>query len=126
MTARRTAPASCCGRWKRKSQSMIENTRTSARPAGSSGKPRGERAPGARQEARDYERVLAQRNAALEAGRNDIEAWDERFVELGARLRHRRADYARRLRAALRNGGAFAGGLDHFKDRTVAEDRARK
>jgi DNA replication and repair protein RecF len=65
--------------------------------------------PGVRQEARDYERVLAQRNAALEAGRNDIEAWDERFVELGARLRHRRADYARRLRAALRNGGAFAG-----------------
>ena len=70
--------------------------------------------PGFRQEARDYERVLAQRNAALEAGRNDIEAWDERFVELGARLRHRRADYARRLRAALRNGGGFPAGPEAY------------
>jgi DNA replication and repair protein RecF len=63
--------------------------------------------PAYRQAARDYERVLAQRNAALEAGREDVEAWDERFVELGARLRHRRGVYAQRLRAALRNGGGF-------------------
>ena len=63
--------------------------------------------PGYRQASRDYERVLAQRNAALETGRDDVEAWDERFVELGARLRHRRAAYAERLRSALRNGGGF-------------------
>jgi DNA replication and repair protein RecF len=63
--------------------------------------------PAYRQAGRDYERVLAQRNAALESGRDDVEAWNERFVELGARLRHRRAVYAERLRAALRNGGGF-------------------
>lgn len=63
--------------------------------------------PAYRQASRDYERVLAQRNAALESGAADVEAWDERFVELGARLRHRRAVYAERLRAALRNGGGF-------------------
>jgi DNA replication and repair protein RecF len=64
--------------------------------------------PSYRQAARDYERVLAQRNAALEAGRDDVAAWEERFVELGARLRHRRGLYAERLRAALRNGGGFS------------------
>jgi DNA replication and repair protein RecF len=63
--------------------------------------------PAYRQASRDYERVLAQRNAALETGHDDVEAWDERFVELGARLRHRRRVYAERLRAALRNGGGF-------------------
>jgi DNA replication and repair protein RecF len=63
--------------------------------------------PAYRQAARDYERVLAQRNAALETGGDDVEAWNERFVELGARLRHRRGAYALRLRAALRNGGGY-------------------
>ncbi len=63
--------------------------------------------PAYRQASRDYERVLAQRNAALVAGGDDVEAWNERFVELGARLRHRRGVYAERLRAALRNGGGF-------------------
>jgi DNA replication and repair protein RecF len=63
--------------------------------------------PAYRQSSRDYERVLAQRNAALETGRDDVEAWNERFVELGARLRHRRGVYAERLQAALRNGGGF-------------------
>jgi len=70
--------------------------------------------PAYRQAARDYERVLAQRNAALEAGREDLEAWDERFIELGARLRHRRGVYARRLRAALRNGGGFPGAAEAY------------
>jgi DNA replication and repair protein RecF len=65
--------------------------------------------PAYRQAARDYERVLAQRNAALEAGREDLEAWDDRFVELGARVRHRRGLYAQRLRAAMRNGGGLPG-----------------
>lgn len=66
--------------------------------------------PAYRQAARDYERVLAQRNAALESGGSDMEAWEERFVELGARLRHRRGAYAQRLRAALCNGGGFPSG----------------
>jgi DNA replication and repair protein RecF len=70
--------------------------------------------PAYRQAARDYERVLAQRNAALEAGREDVEAWEERFVELGARLRHRRGVYAQRLRAALRNGGGFPGAAEAY------------
>jgi DNA replication and repair protein RecF len=63
--------------------------------------------PAYRQASRDYERVLAQRNAALVAGGDDVEAWNERFVELGARLRHRRGVYAQRLQAALLNGGGF-------------------
>jgi DNA replication and repair protein RecF len=70
--------------------------------------------PAFRQAARDYERVLAQRNAALENGREDVEAWDERFVELGARLRHRRGLYVQRLRAALRNGGGFPDGVEAY------------
>ena len=45
-----------------------------------------------------------QRNAALEARRRDEEAWTERFVECGARLRHRRAAYAARLTGALASG----------------------
>ena len=53
---------------------------------------------------REFERVLAQRNAALEARRRDEEAWTERFLESGARLRHRRAAYAARLTAALATG----------------------
>ena len=70
--------------------------------------------PAYRQAALDYERVLAQRNAALEAGGSDVDAWDERFVELGARLRHRRAVYARRLRGALANGGGFPGAAEAY------------
>lgn len=70
--------------------------------------------PAYRQAGRDYERVLAQRNAALETGRDDVEAWNERFVELGARLRHRRGVYAARLQAALRNGGGFPAGGERY------------
>jgi len=77
--------------------------------------------PAYRQAARDYERVLAQRNAALEAGRQDVEAWDERFIELGARLRHRRGVYAQRLRAALRNGGGFPGAAEAYDLATLPE-----
>ena len=57
-----------------------------------------------RQALRDYERVVRQRNAALESGARGLEAWDERFVELGAGLRQRRARYVERLRAALESG----------------------
>jgi DNA replication and repair protein RecF len=57
----------------------------------------------------EFERVLVQRNAALEARRRDEEAWTERFVLCGARLRHRRAAYASRLTAALGSGFRPAG-----------------
>jgi DNA replication and repair protein RecF len=60
--------------------------------------------PSYRQALRDYERVLLQRNAALEHGGRDLETWTERFVELGAALRQRRAAYTRRLQEALASG----------------------
>src|SRR5438034_741219 len=60
--------------------------------------------PAYRQTVREFERVLAQRNAALEGGAKDLETWNERFVEVGARLRERRAAYVDRLRQALRHG----------------------
>ncbi|PYQ13224.1 MAG: hypothetical protein DMF80_15025 [Acidobacteria bacterium] len=60
--------------------------------------------PAYRQAVREFERVLGQRNAALEAGAKDLDTWNERFALLGARLRERRAGYAARLRQALRGG----------------------
>ncbi|MGH9887829.1 MAG: DNA replication/repair protein RecF [bacterium] len=57
-----------------------------------------------RQTVREYERIVRQRNAALEQGARDLPAWDERFLELGATLRERRAEYVRRLRTALGHG----------------------
>jgi DNA replication and repair protein RecF len=60
--------------------------------------------PAYRQTVREFERVLLQRNAALEVGGKDLDAWDERFVDLGARLRERRAAYVARLRDAVRDG----------------------
>jgi DNA replication and repair protein RecF len=60
--------------------------------------------PSYRVELREFERVLLQRNAALEARRPDEDAWTERFVHSGARLRRRRAAYAARLSGALATG----------------------
>ena len=60
--------------------------------------------PSYRAELRQFERVLMQRNAALESRARDLDAWTERFVECGARLRSRRAAYATRLSAALAEG----------------------
>jgi DNA replication and repair protein RecF len=57
--------------------------------------------PSYRQGLREYERVVLQRNALLEAGGRGLEAWDERLIALGARLRHRRGGYVARLRAGL-------------------------
>ena len=56
-----------------------------------------------------YERVLRQRNAALERGSSDLEAWDERLAEEGGDLRARRAGYAQRLRSALEHAFRPAG-----------------
>ena len=60
--------------------------------------------PSYRAELRQFERVLNQRNAALEGRARDEDAWTERFVESGARLRYRRGAYATRLSAALAAG----------------------
>jgi DNA replication and repair protein RecF len=60
--------------------------------------------PAYRADARAFERVLSQRNAALQEQAPDLSIWTERFVELGMRLRQRRAAYAARLSAALREG----------------------
>ena len=65
--------------------------------------------PSYRQLLRDGERVVRQRNAALELRGRDLEAWDERLVEVGAALRNRRALYVERLRAELRAGLKAAG-----------------
>lgn len=50
---------------------------------------------------RSSERALLQRNAALQRRSRDLDAWDDRFARLGGELRVRRAEYARRLTAAL-------------------------
>jgi DNA replication and repair protein RecF len=65
--------------------------------------------PAYRADLRQFERVLVQRNAALFARARDTDAWTERFVELGARLRARRRAYAERLSAALATGYRPAG-----------------
>jgi DNA replication and repair protein RecF len=57
--------------------------------------------PAYAQAVRDFERVRLQRNASLGQRRADLPAWNERFVELGAALRGRRAVYVDRLRRAL-------------------------
>ncbi len=71
--------------------------------------------PSYRAELRDFERVLRQRNAALESRRRDEDAWTESFVECGARLRHRRTAYAARLTDAL--GGGFRPGGESYEVR---------
>lgn len=65
--------------------------------------------PAYRQAVREFERVLLQRNAALEAGAKDLDTWTDRFVAVGARLRERRSAYVERLRQALRRGFHPAG-----------------
>jgi DNA replication and repair protein RecF len=60
--------------------------------------------PAYRQWLRDFERALAQRNAALESGRAGLGAWSETFLDLGARVRARRARYLALLQAAVAAG----------------------
>lgn len=73
--------------------------------------------PAYRQALREYERCVQQRNALLEVGGRGLEAWDERLVALGARLRHRRGCYVARLREGLERafrpeGETYAVALD--------------
>jgi DNA replication and repair protein RecF len=60
--------------------------------------------PSYRADVAAFERVLLQRNAALESRRGDEDIWTESFVARGARLRHRRAAFATRLTRALAGG----------------------
>ena len=64
--------------------------------------------PSYRQDLAEYERVVTQRNAALER-RHALEPWDERLVEVGARLRTRRGRYLGRLGGLLEQGFSPAG-----------------
>jgi DNA replication and repair protein RecF len=62
--------------------------------------------PAYRQALRDFERVVRQRNAALETGGRGLDAWNDRLIETGADLRQRRGTYVARLQTALeRNRG---------------------
>jgi DNA replication and repair protein RecF len=60
--------------------------------------------PSYRSDLAAFERVLAQRNAALESRGRDEDVWTESFVDRGARLRHRRALFAARLTTTLAAG----------------------
>jgi DNA replication and repair protein RecF len=87
--------------------------------------------PAYRQAVRDYERIVTQRNAALEQGARGLEAWDERLVEVGASLRVRRAAYVERLGAALQHGfhpDRYAVGLEppRLADEPAERDRLRQ
>lgn len=65
--------------------------------------------PAYRQIVRDCERVVRQRNAALEDGGPGLDPWDEALAIAGARLRVRRGDYVGRLAQALADGFHAAG-----------------
>ena len=84
--------------------------------------------PAYRAELRAFERLLAQRNAALETRAADLDAWTERFVESGARLRYRRARYAARLTQALHQGFRPAGEdyEVHTSARPGSEEEAKR
>jgi DNA replication and repair protein RecF len=72
--------------------------------------------PSYRTEVRSFERLLAQRNAALASQARDLDAWTERFIDSGARLRSKRAAYAARLSAALAEG--FRPDVETYEVRT--------
>jgi DNA replication and repair protein RecF len=83
--------------------------------------------PAYRAELRQYERILAQRNAALETRGRDEAVWTERLLESGSRLRYRRAAYAARLTEALAVGFRPAGEAYEVRLPCAAssEDRTR-
>jgi len=84
--------------------------------------------PSYRADVAAFERVLVQRNAALEARRRDEEAWTESFVARGARLRLRRAAFAARLTNTLEGGFRPRG--EHYevqvRARAGGEEEARR
>jgi DNA replication and repair protein RecF len=60
--------------------------------------------PAYRRALREYERVLLQRNAALDRGARDLAVWTDAFLEAGSELRTRRSAYVARLARALVEG----------------------
>jgi DNA replication and repair protein RecF len=54
-----------------------------------------------RQALRDFERIVHQRTAALQARHRAIDAWDERLSQVGGTLRARRLSYVSRINDAL-------------------------
>lgn len=70
--------------------------------------------PAYRQLLADYERVLVQRNAGLQARlpAAALAAWDERLCAVGAQLWLRRQSYLQRLQVALRR--SFQPGGEHY------------
>lgn len=78
--------------------------------------------PAAARVQREFERVLSQRNAALERRAPEQETWDERFAALGGELRDRRARYAARLAHEMRDGFRPAG--EHYAIRIDPEPLA--
>jgi DNA replication and repair protein RecF len=73
--------------------------------------------PAYRADVRAFEKVLTQRNAALQDGAPELGVWTERFVELGARLRFRRAAYAARLGGLLADGFSPMGEVYEIRTR---------
>jgi DNA replication and repair protein RecF len=67
--------------------------------------------PRYRQILRDYERVVRQRNAALEGRSAALDAWDQSLVTLGAQLRQRRGEYLSRLKNAMTQAFVVSGEL---------------
>lgn len=85
--------------------------------------------PAYRRTLREYERIVQQRNAALQSGRADVDAWSERLEGVGAALRQRRGEYVRALQAGLDaqqrpDGESYTIGLD--PDRTALGEQAQR
>jgi DNA replication and repair protein RecF len=76
-----------------------------------------------RQTLRDYERIVRQRNAVLEAKGGDAAAWDERLVDVGGNLRARRQRYVARLRETL--ASAFRPEAESYEIAVAPEGAAR-
>jgi DNA replication and repair protein RecF len=79
-----------------------------------------------RQNLREYERIVHQRNAALQGRHRALEAWDERLAEVGGALRVRRLSYVERLNDALATAfrpeaEAYAIQAEPTGDKTIGE-----
>jgi len=85
--------------------------------------------PAYRRTLREYERIVQQRNAALQTERSDVDAWSERLENVGAALRQRRGEYVRALQASLDaqqrpDAETYTVALD--PDRTALGERAQR
>ncbi len=78
--------------------------------------------PTAARTQREFQRVLSQRNAALERRAPEQETWDEQFASLAGLLRERRARYASRLEHEMLGG--FRPGGERYAIRIQPEPLA--